>query len=99
MQVRIEDWIVGGVAPDVSTPLQVAGAQFAGVQVVGPVTSAAYLQGSIDGINWENLARVQVDGSGPSQLAEVGLLPVGFVRVAVADEAGDTVSVSVVLSD
>lgn len=92
------DWIVGGSAPDVSTSLQALGVESVSLQAVGAVGAVGTLQGSLDGVNWEQIGRVEVDVSGPSQVQEVAVPPVAFFRVAVADDAGGTVSVSAVLS-
>lgn len=98
MQVTVVDWIVGGRTSDFSSSLQVSGVKTASLQVVGPVTSAAYLEGSVDGVHWEVLCRVEVYGQGPSQIGATGLRPVSHFRVAIADDAGSAVSVSAVLS-
>jgi len=97
MQVVKIEWIVGGSTSDVSEAIEVTGGSHASIQVVGDLSAAAYLQGSVDG-TWENLGRAQVDSGGPSQILAIDLPPVQFLRVAVADDAGGLVTVGAIIS-
>lgn len=96
MELAQRGWISGESAPFTSEAVEVGGISEATLQVTGGTNSQAYVQGSIDGTNFETLGSVSVTEEG-TELGTFNLTGTRFVRVHLINDGGGTPTVSAVL--
>lgn len=90
-------WISGQTAGFTADAVEVPGAVEASVQVTGPLNSAAYLQGSIDGVAFETLDGVAVasgDVNDGTEIKVINSQGSRFLRVHLINDGGGTPTVS-----
>ncbi len=96
MELVKAPWISGESAPFTAPAVEVGGISETTVQVTGANDSAAYVQGSIDGTNFETLGLVTVTEEG-TEVATFATPGVRFVRVHLVSDGGGTPTISAIL--